>query len=367
MLDVISKIIIGFGKYLMHFWVRCISNRDFRRRFNTVYQKYPEYHRSVGREIEKNHVKLWRTLRNDINLDTLRICSNISGKPSSEMVPEEVFQSDIQRTICMKQRQIQYLANKSFYDRWFKNDIFPKVFIHNIEGTFYNSQYQSITELQLLQILDEIEYPVVIKPNMDSMGGANVHFAKNREELKNLMKNRRNYVVQEMIEQDEFFAKYNRHGLNTIRVDLYRSVVTNHVHYLHAAFRMGKGGGLDNETAGGIHCFINKDGFLNGYAVDKSGTKYHKHPDTKLEFSKEKKLPAFEEMKKVAIEIARDLYIPRLISLDMCLDVDGRWRVIEINLNDITIQFAQLGGKPFFSPFTEEVIEYCKNNPWWKL
>ena len=150
-------------------------------------------------------------------------------------------------------------------------------------------------------------------------------------------------------------------------MDLYRSVITNDIYYLHAALRMGRGGKLDNITGGGIQCFIDETGCLNNYAVDVIGNKYDQHPDTFVKFSDKLQIPKFEEMKKLSIRIARDMYLSRLLSLDMCLDVDDRWRVIEINLNDIAIEFAQFSGEPFFGPFTEEVINYCKKNPWWKL
>lgn len=366
MVSIVNGFILPLGKRFLVIWIRFASNWALHQRFKTVFKPHPEYRRPVNHNIEKSHINLWKNLRNDINLDTLRICSNISGKANPEIVPEEVFTSDIQPILCKYQEKMQYLANKSFYDRWYSNDIFPRCYIHNIEGSFYNRKYDTLKEEEISSLLEELEYPVVIKPNMDSKGGANIYFPKNKHELQSIMDGKRNYVVQEKIEQDEFFAKYNRHGLNTIRVDLYRSVVTNEVHYLHAAFRMGRGGKLDNETVGGIHCFINEDGHLNDYAVDKIGDIYRYHPDTKLEFSKEQKIPAFEEMKKLAVETTRDLFLTRLVSLDMSLDRKSRWRVIEINLYDITIQFSQLGGKPFFDPFTEEVIDYCKKHPWWK-
>jgi hypothetical protein len=74
----------------------------------------------------------------------------------------------------------------------------------------------------------------------------------------------------------------------------------------------------------------------------------------------------FGEMKKLAISIGRDMYFARVIGLDMCLDEKNRWRVIEINLNDMALNLTQYGGEPFFGQYTEEIIDYCKNNPWWK-
>lgn len=367
MVESIRKIITRLGKKLTFKWVRFATNRIFEERFKTFFRYHPEYRHSVDSKIEKNHVELWRAFHKDINLSTLRICSNISGRANPQIVPEDLFASDIQRSLCWQQEKIQYLANKSFYNRWYPGDIFPKVFIHNIQGNFFDDRYNPLKEDEISNLLEGFEYPVVIKPNMDSMGGADIYFPKNKEELGTLMKERRDYVIQEIIQQDEFFSAFNKNGLNTIRVDLYRSVVTNDIHYLHAALRMGQGGGLDNITAGGIHCFINEDGHLNDYAVDVIGTVYKRHPDTKLEFSKKYRIPKFEEMKRLALNVARDMYLSRLISLDLCLDEKGRWRVIEINLNDIAIEFAQFGGKPFFAPFTEEIIDYCIRNPWWKL
>ena len=366
MSDLIHKLSTTIGMEFLHSWSKITSNVSLRERYNRIFRVHPEYRRPVNPNIERTHMKLWKVLRSNINLDTLRLCANISGNANPYIVPEEVFASDVQRSLCGRQEEIMYISNKSFYNRWFQNDVFPDAYINNINGDFYNNKYEVLSEGEVKKILQNLEYPVVIKPNMGSMGGANVYFPKDQKELESRMNHKRNYIIQKSIHQHEFFAKYNRCGLNTIRVNLYRSVINNELYYLHAALRMGKGGGLDNETAGGIHCFIHANGQLNHYAVDKYCNKYERHPDTKLKFSEDSKIPAFEEMKKIAIMVARDVYLARLISLDMCFDEQRRWRVIEINLNDITLRFAQYGGEPFFGRYTEEVIDYCKNNPWWK-
>lgn len=367
MVSFINGLFLPIAKFFFHVWVQKASNISLRQRFKPVYNAHPEYKKPIEERIKKEHLSIWSRLRGDINLDTLKICGHISGKYNPLMIPEEVFVSEIQPCLCRKQKKIQYLAVKSFYDRWFHDyTVFPKCYFHNIEGTLYDSKYSPIDKSEANEIIQKIEYPIVFKPNMDSLGGANVYFPKNPSELKNIIKNNNNFVVQEKIQQDKFFEKYHKPSLNTIRVDLYRSVSTNKIHFLHAAFRMGKDGGLDNETAGGIHCFINKDGSLNDYAVDKIGNKYSSHPNSKIKFSEEEKIPLYKDMIDLAKDIAGKLFLTRIVSLDMCLDNNQKWRVIEINLYDITIQFAQLGGKPFFGEYTNEVINYCKKNPWWQ-
>jgi hypothetical protein len=366
MSDFIKKLGGSIGLKILHQWSKITSNIGTREFENLSFKTHPEYRHPVDSRIEKAHKKLWSVLRRDFDLDTLRLCCNISGNVSPYYVPGQVFASDIQRSLCGWQEEIMYISNKSYYNRWYQNDVFPWVYLHNIDGDMYNSTYELVSGEQVKEILDSLQFPVVIKPNIGAMGGANLYFPKNQKELELRMHGNKNYVIQELLHQHEFFAKYNRYGLNTIRVNLYRSVKNNEMHYLHAILRMGKGGGLDNITAGGIYCLIHSNSYLNSYAVGRHGEKYEEHPDSKLKFSEDDKIPMFEEMKKLAITVARDMYFARIISLDMSLDEQSRWRVIEINLNDISLNLAQYGGEPFFGQYTEEIIEYCKNNPWWK-
>lgn len=355
------------AKIFFRTWNRLGVNISKRQRFKTIFKPHPEYKKSINRIIEKRHIKKWKQIRKDVNLDTLRICSNISGKQNPNIIPEEIFSSDIEPCLCTKQRKIRYLENKSFYNKWFSNQsVFPKAYLHKIGGIYYDSNYQNISEDEALKQLKKINYPITFKPNIDSYGGKNIFFYNCFEELREMILGKKNFVIQEKILSHDYFKKFNDFGLNTIRVNFYRSVKTNKIHYLHSALRMGRVGKLDNVTSGGIQCYIGDNGYLNEFAVDITGNIYRQHPDSNIVFSKEEKIPLFEEMKKQAKMIAEELYLCRLISLDLCLDDKSNWRIIEINLRDITTEFSQYAGEPFFGEFTDEVIEYCKNNPWWK-
>ena len=93
---------------------------------------------------------------------------------------------------------------------------------------------------------------------------------------------------------------------------------------------MGVGGSLDNVTSGGIFCFIDESGRLNGVAMDNYGKKFQNHPDSGMSFSKS--IPFFSELIESSINISSQIFYTRLISLDFSLDVNGTWRPIEINL-----------------------------------
>jgi len=151
--------------------------------------------------------------------------------------------------------------------------------------------------------------------------------------------------------------------LNTLRVYTYKSVASDRIHVLNVALRMGRGGSLDNLTAGGIACYVRPDGRLNTYAVDNYGAKFDRHPDSGLPFGPNALIPAFSSLLDLTRELAAALPMIRIAGWDMSLDPEGRWRCIEVNLSGHSIRFAQYAGQPFFGELTDEVIHYCLRHP----
>lgn len=337
------------------------ARKSWDKRHKSILNVNPEYNKPCDRNLEKKHSDLWGPFRKNCDITTLRICKNISGNADERIIPEDIFVSDIEPSLN-KESNVDFLSNKSFYNRWFEEGIFPRDYAHRIDGDYFNNELEKIPEKKFRTLAEHIEYPVVLKPNRDAYGGQDIFFAENDKDLLQKIKGLDDFVVQEKIEQYQFFKELNPSGLNTIRVYLYRSVLDNSLHILTMALRMGKDGSLDNETAGGIHTMIKSNGVLNGYAVDKFGTKYFEHPNTKVTF--DKKIPDYESLKEMALKIGTQVFLTRIIGLDMCRDIDGSWRAIEINTKGHSIRFSQYGGVPFFGEFTEEVIQYCIENHW---
>ncbi len=335
--------------------------KSWENRHQQVFKINSTYNTPCSDEVELEHQQKWSAFRTKVDLSTLRLCKNISGHADARIIPEDIFVSDIEPTL-MSDDSVHFLSHKSFYNRWFSNGIFPRDIFHRINGQYLDSSLNPVSFDEIKKQISDISYPVVLKPNKDSFGGKDVFFINNADTLTKVCGENRDFVVQEQIRQHEFFKKYNPVGLNTIRVYVYKSVKDDRYHVLNMAFRMGKGGSLDNETSGGIHTMINPGGRLNGYAVDKYGTRYEKHPDTGYNF--DEVIPAYEELEKLAIKIAQQVYFSRIIGLDACYDQEGKWRAIEVNTKGHTIRFSQYGGQPFFGEFTDEVIEYCTRNHW---
>jgi hypothetical protein len=125
---------------------------------------------------------------------------------------------------------------------------------------------------------------------------------------------------------------------------------------------MGRGGSLDNETAGGIVCFLAPDGRLNSYAVDKHAGRFDEHPDSGVRFA-EGAIPNCATLWDRARGLGSRLPYMRLAGWDFYLDRTDEWRCLEVNLAWHTIRFAQYAGHPFFGSFTEEVRDYCASHP----
>jgi len=343
---------------------RYFVDSAWRKRHSDVLARHPECRRPCPREVEKEHLRLWKPLRSRVKLDTLRICCSLSGVADPRIVPEEIFAPEIEPALN-RHEMVQFLANKSVYNRWTADGVFPTAYLHNVDGRFYDAHYQPLNQEGVDGVVRGLDYPVVAKPNMDTSGGEGIAFPSAPKKLSDWMRHRRNFVVQEQITQHPFFARFGGRGLNTLKVITYRSPVTNEVHVLNAAMRISMGGGLDNETAGGLVRAADAEGRLNDYAVDKYGGRYEEHEETGIRFERLETVPRYDDLKRLVKRVADSLFLARLAGFDVCMDEDGNWRIIEINLRSQPTRFAQYGGYPFFGEFTDEVIEYCRENPRW--
>lgn len=327
---------------------------------------WSDRHETVKRSLESfllssyalEHQKRWQILHNKFSLDTLNVCFSISGKDSANYVPEEIFEGVIEKKL--NKLAPRFLQHKSFYNRFFPKGVFiPDVF-HKMDNVFYSKDHKPINELQLRTIIEELEYPVVVKKSIDTAGGRDVHFVPNIYALEKVLDKYNDIVVQPVLRPHSYFREFHDFGLNTIRACLYKSVKTGKTHLLNTTLRIGRDGHLDNETQGGLVCSLDKNGNLNHFVVDKYGEKLFKHPNSGIVFANCKPIPAYDELKELSISVAEMVPYAHIISLDLAMGEDGNWKLIEINLEYQTIRFAQYAGEPFFSEFTDEVIEYCK-------
>lgn len=220
---------------------------------------------------------------------------------------------------------------------------------------FYDKEFHIINNIGNYIEDADFSFPLILKPSKDTYGGRGVSRISNKNEMRNKINEYKHMVCQELIAQSEYLSTINNSSVNSVRSCLYRDS-SGTFKVLNNSMRFGINGGLDNETSGGIVCNIHDNGYLNEYAVDKYANKFSEHPNSHIKFSSVE-VPFYDDLNKIVVEIANQIPLCSLVSLDMCLDNNNNWRCLEMNLGGQTIRFAQYAGKSFFGKYTNEVIE----------
>ena len=145
------------------------------------------------------------------------------------------------------------------------------------------------------------------------------------------------WILEELINQDERIASLNSSSVNTIRIPSFRT--KNGVCLLEPSIRMGRQGScVDNAGAGGIITSVDgKTGCINYHAIDYRGNKYYEHPDSHIKLDGWQ-VPQWDDLLKLVKEV--HLALPqanKYIGFDFALSKKG-WVVVEINWGDLTNQ-----------------------------
>lgn len=323
---------------------------------------------------ENEHILKWKVLNGRINPLYYRLYSTISGNYDINFIPDDIYIGIVLPLLNKPELALAY-SEKNIYDIIYEKGIFPKCIIRNNDGVFLDYDYNklNIDDISLPKTLEDYS-KIIIKPTIDSTGGKNVNvFSTNTDKVFISTKNEKlttsylrnsyskNFVIQEYIEQHDFFAKFNQTSLNTLRVMTYRSVLDEKIKILSIALRVGAQGAIaDNLNNGGFVVKVNELGFLADFAINKKGDKVN--VINEIDLKNEYEIPFYIECIERANFIASKNIHHRLLGLDITVDNKNKVRVIEINNGHIGTDLPHLVGLPLFGCYTDEIIDYCKSN-----
>jgi hypothetical protein len=361
-------------KKLISIIINLRESRLFSKKMKRIYNGLLEKNliRQDTNEIIKKHIEYWQRLGLKIDNLSYSVFSSVSGYEDPLFVPEIVYYNQIEPKLNNRMMTLAS-ADKNIYEYYFSEfDIFPKTLIRKIEDVYYDSYYNLMAPSKdLLQDIIGHDRKVIIKKTYDTGGGLNVGLFVYSNGIFHDQTRKMNYtldtltdlfgfdyVIQEYIQQHDFYSRFNPSSINTIRIFTYRSVKNNVVIPLQAVFRIGRPGKItDNQASGGISCGINREGTMNDFAIDKYGNKYLE--SNGIRFSDIDKVYMFEEMSVMAIRIAQKQFYSRLLGFDFCVDNLGKVRLLEINNSNIETNFLQMNNGPLFGSYTEEIVQYC--------
>jgi len=326
---------------------------------------------------EDLYLAKWKKLSPLVACEDYRLFSAYTNVDSNT-VPESVSHNIVEAIL----NPIQYRAfysDKNAFDVMMPAGIMPVTYLRRMQGVFRKADYTPISEenINLDNLLGNASR-IVIKPTVDSSSGSKVtifekqidkYYAMNGPQkgmLLTLVTAKRyfgnDFIVQEYLEQADFFRKLCPTSINTIRLFVYRSFKNEEVVVPAVIMRLGHTGSLvDNSHAGGVSIGIDKNGKLGKYATDQYGQRYTMVNGIDFQNS-EFQIPNFDRIIEFSKMVGTHLWHTRMANIDVMVDSHGTPRLIEYNLNSMSTWLYQFDVGNAYGDYADEIIEYCSRH-----
>lgn len=289
-----------------------------------------------------------------------RYYKDINGEFHENYIPDDIFRPIISLRFNQK-KQWPALLDKNLTYIMFSDFKQPKRVIQNING-FYYLKDRIVTKAIAIEACNVLGKSFVIKPTLDSGGGKMVETFTVRDNvtsIRNLKISelfelyKKDFIVQEFVEQNESIKTLNPSSLNTLRIITY--LREDGVHVLSSVMRIGKPNSVtDNFSGGGIICGIKDNGALKKYGHTK------KKELLKKTYSNVILDNFIVPNYKGVIEMIKAMHpvVPyfKFISWDIGINKNNEPLLIEYNTYNQSIELHQITNGPLFGKFTEEIL-----------
>lgn len=162
------------------------------------------------------------------------------------------------------------------------------------------------------------------------------------------------FVLEELIIQDDEFARLHKESVNSLRVTTVR--FDDRIEFVHPFLRIGKGNSVvDNAGAGGVMGLIDVETGIVYASADEYGNRFVVHPDTKEQVVGFK-VPKWEEAKEFVRKLTQVIPDNRYSGWDIALTKNG-WVMIEGNTRAQFVwqMVSKQGSKEEFEGYIKEL------------
>ena len=212
--------------------------------------------------------------------------------------------------------------------------LLPKAIVYNMNGVYFDGQDNEISADMAAQLMVKYDKDTIMKPALGTFGGVGVIKVHHKEcpskedYLRLFSEYKKDFVIQEVVEQHPGMASFNETSVNTMRIVTYRRP-NKERKMLYAIMRFGgKGAIKDNVCAGGGFCVINPDGKLKDRIVHVYQTpKLDKLPDSTVN-----DIPCFDKAVKAALALHGQLPHFDVMGWDFAITPDEHPVLIEYNI-----------------------------------
>ncbi len=123
---------------------------------------------------------------------------------------------------------------------------------------------------------------VVVAKELDNCGGkgiSKIELTKDLNSIYETLKEKKQYLIEEIIVQNKKVAELNPSSVNTLR--LFTFFDGKEAHVINCIFKIGNNGFVDNFSSGGMYTFVGEDGKTLVPAIDVYDNKIEVHPVSK--------------------------------------------------------------------------------------
>lgn len=160
----------------------------------------------------------------------------------------------------------------------------------------------------------------IITKEIDNCGGKGINkIIINKKDIKkiyNTLKNKKQYLVEEIIIQNSKVSKLYSGSVNTLRIFTFFDGKETHI--LNSIFKIGNNGFVDNFSSGGMYTFLDKKGKVIVPAIDQADNKIEIHPSSNekiIGFS----VPNFDKACKMVKEAAKLIKEVKYVGWDIAI------------------------------------------------
>ena len=314
----------------------------------------PELPESVVNQIRK----FWsKYVKSDIGLNFQRIAAL---RIPPESLPYIVSESVLYPLLIKKlnpENTARTLANKGLYNILFHDIKRPNEIVRNVSRNFLDNNNNLLSADEAIEMILSLGAPVIFKKSTYSFGGRGVKIVKEYDRTiiqQNIELFKKDFVVQELLNQSQQTARFNPTSLNTFRV--LTLLLNGRFSLLGAWLRCGaKDAQVDNLTSGGMAACIFPDGRLT-YAIDFNVPRIDFSP-TGLKFE-DCRIEHFDRIIQKAEQLHKRIPLVAMAGWDFALDTNDEPVFIEANLRSPDTWPWQMTQGPIFGNRLSEVLYY---------
>ena len=318
--------------------------------------------------VEKRKIsKYWKKeFGKSIPLNEFKWYKNKFNILEEKIIPDSIWHSEIEPYFCNINFEKSF-CDKNYLDTIIENKNSPNTIIRCINYQLLNNSYESIDINECISNLNN-NLEVILKPSIESGGGRGILFLEkkdfNEQKIIDLInKYEGNFIIQQVIKQNKFLAKFNNKSLNTFRILSF--LYKDNVHILSSFLRIGgENSRLDNVSSGGFFVPISIDGKLFNYAYVENA----KTNDLELSDAINKKIkldklnvPNWNNVVDVIKKYHYKLPHFKLINWDVSIDEKDNPIIVEYNLLDSSVSFHQISVGPIFGELTTEILNEIRD------